>query len=132
MNTEMLNLSPKEFADRTWPCQDGREYILQATSMEDAWERCNQVDWLLWCLGKLGATGFTDYARWCFDQIPVRSSKKKSASRKLNLVVEVERENEAYIAALGAMDLAILSGQTDNPAEVKRRWGNPFRKEEMK
>jgi hypothetical protein len=62
----------------------------------------------------------------------VKPFKKKSASRKLNLVVEVERENEAYIAALGAMDLAILSGQTDNPAEVKRRWGNPFRKEEMK
>jgi hypothetical protein len=74
----------------------------------------------------LEATGFTEYAQWCVDQIPVRSSKKKSASRKLNLVVELERENEAYFAALEALILACLSGQFD-PAEVKRRWGNPFK-----
>ena len=129
MNTELLNLSPKDFVDRTWPCLEGRKHIIDAPSMEAAWDSCDRVDWLLWCLGKLGATGFTDYAQWCFDRIPVGSPRKKIASGDLDLIILEEKYNAAFEAALVAVILANLSGQRANTAEIKRRWGNPFRKE---
>jgi hypothetical protein len=61
----------------------------------------------------------------------VDPSKLKSELGELNLILQAESNNAAFDAAVRVITLAYFSGQADNPTEIKRRWGNPFRKEKQ-
>jgi hypothetical protein len=123
MKTELLTLSPKEFVRKTSPCSEGRVYLNRSPSMEIAWDKCKRAEWLVWCLGVLGATGFSSFARWCVKN----QTWKLHVTYYKNRVALFEAQDRPLSAAILTACLVQPVNKRKAIAEIHRRWSNPFK-----
>jgi len=120
--------SVNEFILKTNPFSLLRHYLEKFTTMEEAWEECTIGDWLLWCLAKLEVSGLVEYAQWCIEQYPKHSPVYPGVFDLLSQAEALETRDKPT-TSLYVLHIACYTDQVRNVAEIKRRWGNPFRKE---
>jgi hypothetical protein len=85
-------MTPKEFCDATNACGAGRKFALKYQSMNEVWENCPKVDWLLWITDKTGRPDdrtFRLFAVWCARNTPLPDGRKTG-----NLITDRAAVNE--------------------------------------
>jgi len=126
MKTELLTLTPVEFCLGSADCPFGGYFIRRFRTMAETWDNCRRVDWLLWILGKLEAEGIPEFAQWCADRASARASDYAArASEYASIAARASGWSAAYYASLAA-DQVTAGESSDQVAEIRRRWGNPF------
>jgi hypothetical protein len=76
---KLTEMTPKEFCEATKACSAGREFALKYQSMNEVWEHCPKVDWLLWITDKTGRPDdrtLRIFAVWCARNTPLPDGRK--------------------------------------------------------
>jgi hypothetical protein len=75
METQMKNISPKDYCDKHNACSDGRDFALKYDTMADVWDNCPRPDWLMWIMEREQITLDDKKARlfacWCAEHTPI-------------------------------------------------------------
>ena len=130
MKNELLTLKPQAFCQLTDACPEGREFAVKHPTMGAVWADCDRPDWLLWLLGRLEAEGLPDFARWCADRASAAAARAAAAARWAAADDDASRAAAAdrWAAAAADDDAATPArAASEQVAEIKKRWGNPFR-----
>ena len=101
MNTTatITNPTPKEFCDRHDACSEGANFALTHATMAEVWNACPRVDWLIWCMLRLGKEpdrkALRLFACWCVRSTPITNGRTVwdllTDERSRNAIVVAER-----------------------------------------
>jgi len=137
MRTELLTLTPEEFCDATGAFAPLREFAKRYASMAEVWDECIIPDWLLWILGRIEAEGLPVFAEWCAERAArsaaradLAADRARAAAAEAVRATDARAAADAYVRAADARVAVAADAyavRTAQVAEIRRRWGNPFK-----
>jgi hypothetical protein len=78
MNTNLLTLTPQQFCDVTDACQEGRDFAIQFSTMKEVWDKCPNLNWLLWILERTKSPRDSQlrlFSVWCARNTPLQGGR---------------------------------------------------------